>query len=187
MFDPQLRRTAVNIPNLELAAPLMVPVALPADTLKLPRRELPATLFTTKPQPKKVPLAALSLVVSEPAAGMEHGEVVEDQHVSGLEAELQGVLACRDMHRIEGLGLDLSHGGHGGVMGGEMRARKRPAGELEDWAMAWEVVEEWAIVVLTLKKSDFGKFNLSELRLTKEGYRRKPTHQTPSRPWPAPR
>jgi hypothetical protein len=50
-----------------------------------------------------------------------------------------------------------------------MRTRERPAGELKDWAMVWEVVEEWAIVVLTLKKSDFDKFNQSELRLYQKG------------------
>ena len=59
MLDPQFRWAAVNIPNLELTAPLMVPVALPADALKLSRRKLPTTLFIAKPQPKKVPLAAL--------------------------------------------------------------------------------------------------------------------------------
>lgn len=100
-----------------------------------------------------MPLLPLRLIVREPAARVQHGEVVEHQHVALSEADFERVLFGQEVDRVEGLGLEFRHGGHGGVVRGKVRAGERAAGELEGWAVGGEAVEEGARVVLALPES----------------------------------
>ena len=84
---------------------------------------------------------------------MEHGEVVEDLDITLLQGDFHGVLLGQEVDRVQGLGLEFSHGGDVGVVGGEVGACEGAAGELEARPVAGEVVEEGAAVVLTVPES----------------------------------
>jgi hypothetical protein len=96
---------------------------------------------------------------------------------------------------VEGLGLELAHGGNRGVVGGEVRACEGAPGELETWSVGGEVVEEGTGVVLALPESGGGILLELEWRYEigvylkrgagGEGTGRR-TRQRSNRPWPAP-
>ena len=152
MLDPQLGWAALNVPHGQIAAPLVVAVALPADALEFARSG-PHAALVTQPEPQHVPLHAPVNVVGEAAAGVQHGKVVEDENVPFLQAHLERVLLGQKINGVEGLGLQLAHWGYGRVVRREVGAREWATRELEAGAMRAEVVEQRACVILALPKS----------------------------------
>ena len=187
MLNPQLGRRPLDIPNSQVPSVLVIPVHLPANLLQLLGGR-PHALPVAQPQPQHVPLAVGR--VREAAARVQHGEVVEDLNVALLEDELDRVLLGEEVDRVEGLGLEFAHGGHGRVVRREVGARQGAARELEAgagagggtrWRRRGEVVEQGAAVVLAVPESEFLEVLLAMtllIRGTQEKKRDEPGDKT---------
>lgn len=149
MLDPQLRRRPLNIPDRILPV-LIISITLPAYLLQS-RRSFPHALLASQPETQHV--ATGIALVREAATGVEHGKVVEDLDIAFLERDFHRMFLGQKVDRVQGLGLDFSHGGNIWVMGREVSACKGATGELEAGSMAVKVVKKRAAVVLSMPES----------------------------------
>lgn len=79
-------------------------------------RQLVRSLFIPQYQAQEMPLQARRFVVDERVSCMHHGQVVEEDHISGLQLDLDGMFCRNSMQGVERETLS----------GGERRQGRRP-------------------------------------------------------------